>query len=385
MKVTLIYVGVGVAGFSSSRPLGDREGSWIGHGVASIGANLKHEGWNVDLIDLRQLGGWEEVEEKIKGTYADVYGLSVSAVDYYPALYTAVLIKRHHKESKVIVGGIHPTIFPDLYEGRPEIDTVVIGEGEITMDYLVGETFEGKDLPKRARGIKPNLNAIPWVDREMFEYWRELNCQFTPDQKLPSITMLSGRGCPFKCTYCQPAENAVFGVPYRSRSVDSVMAELIWAKQRYRYESITFWDDTFIINPRWVEEFCEKYTKAEIGATIAACGRADLICKNEERVEQLASAGLDWFVIGMESGSQRLLDLIKKGTTVEQNIKAAEMCRKYGIKVFATYMYGLPTETKEEALETARMIDSILSIPALSTLLLYRALRYTHCANGKNC
>ena len=76
-------------------------------------------------------------------------------------------------------------------------------------------------------------------------------------------------------------------------------------------------------------------------------------------VERLAEVGVDWLVIGMETGSQRLLDLIQKGTTVEQNIRAGKICRKHGIKVFGTFMYGLPTETKKESDATARLIQQI--------------------------
>jgi anaerobic magnesium-protoporphyrin IX monomethyl ester cyclase len=136
-----------------------------------------------------------------------------------------------------------------------------------------------------------------------------------------------------------------------------VVEELLFLKGEYDFKSVTFWDDTFTFNSKWVSRFCDFYEESGIRASIAACSRADIICDNEPMVERLASVGLDWFVIGVESGSQRLLDLIKKGTTVEQNAEAIRICRKYGIKVFATFMYGLPTETRDETLATAGFID----------------------------
>ena len=354
MRVTLIYAGIGVAGFNPDRPAGDREGSWISHGTASIGACLKKEGHKVDLIDMRHCNGWEGVGEEIKNAESDVYMLSVSAVDYYIALYTAVLIKQHHPNSKVVVGGIHPTLFPDLYAGR-NIDTVVIGEGEVSVPRLL----KMEVWPKQVQGEAPDLNSIPWIDRELFDYHKEMGCVFAPDQKTPSITMLAGRGCPYRCTYCQPAENAVFGKPHRMRTPKNVVDELVFLKYKYKFNSITFWDDTFTVDKRWVREFCDLYEKHNFRSTIAACSRVDLVCSNEDMVKRLASIGVDWLVLGLESGSQRLLDFIKKGTTVEQNIQAAEICRKYGIKIFGTYMYGLPTETKEESRATADMIKKI--------------------------
>ena len=358
MRVSLVFNHIGVAGMSDCRPDGDREGSWIGHGIASVGASAKKNGYNVDLIDLRGLSGWDAFESIIINDPADVYGFSVSAVDHWHALKAILIVKRNLPDSKIIVGGIHPTIFPGEYE-FDVIDSVVQGEGEVTFTKILDKIYLGKSLPKVIRGEKPDLDKIQWIDRELFDYSKELKCGMAPDQALPAITMLAGRGCPYKCAYCQPAENAVFGYPYRMRSPENVVAELSYLKGRYRYKSVTFWDDTFTFNAKWVRDFCDLYESAKIGADIVACSRADIICKNEGMIERLSEIGLKWFVIGLESGSQRILNLIQKGTTVEQNKRAAKICRKYGIKIFGTYMFGLPTETVDESLATARMIDEI--------------------------
>lgn len=358
MKVCLVYVGVGVAGFGANRPRGDREASWIGHGIASIGASLKAAGHDVCLIDLRHEDGWKSFGERLATTQADVFGLSVSPVDGQFVDMLSQLIKHLHPQSRIIAGGIHPTIFADLY-GCTAVDTVLRGEGEVTFPELVAAMERDEEWPAQIQGAPPNLDEIPWADRELFDYDRELECFFAPGQELPSITMLAGRGCPYHCSYCQPAENAVFGKPFRIRSPQDVVNEMLDLHARYQYKSVTFWDDTFTINKKWVMEFCDLYEESGIGATIAACSRADIICRDEEMIARMAEIGVNWFVIGLESGSQRILNLIKKGTTVEQNFQAAEICRRHGVKIFGTYMYGLPTETREEALATARMIDKI--------------------------
>ena len=92
---------------------------------------------------------------------------------------------------------------------------------------------------------------------------------------------------------------------------------------------------------------------------MVACNRADIICKDEETVKMLADTGVASFVIGFETGTNRMLNFLKKGTTVEMNIRAAEICRKYGVEVFGTFMLGLPTETKEDSLATIEMIKAI--------------------------
>jgi len=137
------------------------------------------------------------------------------------------------------------------------------------------------------------------------------------------------------------------------------MEELKELHDTYAFHSITFWDDTFTVNPDWINDFCKEYKKEGFAATIAANSRADIICDNEEMIEELANIGLDWLAIGFESGSQRILDFLDKGTTVEQNLEAARICRKYGIKIFATFMLGLPAETQKEQLQTVNMIRDI--------------------------
>lgn len=359
MRVTLVFCAVGVAGFNPNwpnpRPVGDREGSWIGHGIASVGASVKATGHEVNLIDLRQLRDFKHFEEIITSDPAEVYGLSVSAVDEFAALKAIYGIKTHVPKAKIVIGGIMPSIFPEKF-AFDVVDCVVQGEGELTFPKILDQFARGEKPAHIIKGEKPHLDSIPYVDRELFEYRRELDCFFAPDQKTPSVTMLAGRGCPYHCNYCQPAENAVFGKPYRMRSPMNVINELNALRARYEFKSITFWDDTFTFRPDWIEKFCDLYQANMFRASIAACSRADIIVDHEPMIERLASIGLDWFVIGLESGSQRLLDFIKKGTTVLDNLQAVKICKRYGIKVFGTFMLGLPTETRAESEATINMV-----------------------------
>lgn len=354
IKVTLIYTGIGICGFTGSNS-DDRERYHIGHGIASVGASAKKAGFAVNLIDLRSLSGWDEFISLIKTDPADVYGISISQVDCKPGAELIGKIKDTIPKSKIIVGGVHPSVFPFQYSDKDV--TVVVGEGEIVFVDLLKMIESNLQLPKVIAGLKPNLDEIPWVDRDLFDYEKELKCLFSQEQPGPTVTVLAGRGCIYKCTYCQPAENKVFGLPYRLRSPENVISELGYLYDKYHFKSIIFWDDTFTINKDWIMKFCDLYEAQNFGATISACSRADIICNNEPMVERLASIGVNWFVVGLETGSQRLLDFIKKGTTVEQNKEAIRISRKYGIKTYATIMYGLPTETKEESLATYNMVN----------------------------
>lgn len=360
MKVTLIYPGIGIRGFGKTKLFPHYgELQWIQHGVAFIAAYAKREGYEVDLIDMRTLNSWEHFENIITLKSSDVIGIYVSYLDYKSVLKAFEVIKTINPKTVTVAGGIFATIFPQELLKNDNINYVITGEGEITFTNLLDALKKGESFLRISKGITPDLDSLPFIDRELFDYKRELNCCSVPGLPFPHVTMIAGRGCPYNCSYCQPAERAVFGSHFRMRSVENVIQELRDLKSKYDFKGITWWDDTFTVSPSWIYKFSDAYEKEGFNAEMVACSRADIICKNEEMIKRLAEVGLNWLVIGFESGNQRILDLLKKGTTVEQNYKAAQICKKYKIKICATFMMGLPTETKEEAKDTIRMIRTI--------------------------
>jgi radical SAM superfamily enzyme YgiQ (UPF0313 family) len=174
------------------------------------------------------------------------------------------------------------------------------------------------------------------------------------------------------CTFCQPAENFIYGKPYRTRSVVHVIGELIELREKYPFNSVLFWDDTFTIDKKWIYEFCDTYQANGFTQKIIACCRADIICNNLDMIKRLKEIGLMSFVIGIESGSQRMLDFLKKGTTVEQNKEAIRLCKEIGIDTFTTFMLGLPTETKEEQQATIDLIK--YSAPTVYSLFYFKPI-----------
>jgi len=354
-RVLLVYPGIGLSDFrKNNTAVYSGEYNWIHHGLALIGSYLKQSGHIVSLLDLRHMRDWTTFMIGLKEFNPDVVGVSVSYLDYKPAMKAIMLVSCNCPNAKIVVGGLCPTMFPEKFIDNPLIDTVITKEGELSFLNAINNNC----IDKLVEGIKPDVNIMPFADRELFSYPEEMHCHFAPDHTPPTITMISGRGCPYSCTYCQPAESMTYGKKVRMRNVDNVMQELTLLKQRYAFKSITWWDDTFTIYPDWINEFCVKYEK-DFNAEMVVCSRADIICKNEKMIERLAKVGVNWAVIGFESGSDKLLNLIKKDTSAEINIKANEICNKYGIKVFGTFMMGLPTETKDEALETYNLIKKI--------------------------
>lgn len=359
MKVLLVYPGIGIMGFAQQESCSG-ESRWIQHGLALIGANLKSHGHEVELIDMRLLRDWVHVQDELLRTAPDVLGVSASLLDFDAARNVLRYAKTLLPDCVTVMGGILPSIDTEAAAGVDDADYIITGEGEISMVEFVNELDGGhKPMGRVIEGKIPDLDVLPFADRELFDYSRELSCGFAPGQTPPVVTMIAGRGCPYQCRYCQPAERKMFKGKYRMRSVASVIEELNQLRAKYAFNSITWWDDTFTVNRDWIMEFCDAYQAHGFTANIAACCRADIIVKNPAMVARLHEVGLDCFVIGFETGTNRLLDFIGKGTTVEMNLKAADICHRLGIRVFGTFMLGLPTETLEESQATIDMWNQV--------------------------
>ncbi len=359
IKTLLIYPGISLCGFGQKNRSKSGEVQWINMGIGMIATCAKQAGFDVSLIDLRDLNNWNEFEEKIMTIMPNVIGISISYLDYKPAMFIIDMIKKIDQNIKIVVGGIFPSNFPDIFITNKDIDYIILGEGEISFVDLLETLKNGKFFNRVIQGKIPNLDLLPFIDREFFNYQNELNCPFVPQQKRPVVTMIAGRGCPFHCTYCQPAENKIFQGQFRIRSPENVIAELKLLREKYAFNSITWWDDTFGINPKWIDCFCDLYKQENFPANMLILSRADIICKNGAMIAKLADVGLKCLIIGFETGTQRLLDFLKKGVTLEQNYRAAEICRENNISIYATIMLGIPTETRKESENTIKMIQKI--------------------------
>ncbi|MBM4467325.1 MAG: radical SAM protein [Chloroflexi bacterium] len=365
MKTTLIYAGIAGYGFES---LGKgMEAGWINHGLAQLAACAKAQGFEVDLIDLRGLTGWDEFRTELEQRRPHVTGLTMMSVDYNPVTEAIAVIKDVDPATITVVGGPHPTLVLDEVAANPRIDYIVTHEAEITFPKLLAAIEWGQPPQERVLvGERPDLDAIPFVDRELFlDEWHKCGyavdspeVPFVPELPPPFLTIIAGRGCIYNCNFCQPAERLIFG-RFRQRSVPNVVEELKLLRDKYHFASFMFHDDCLTNDREWVAEFCQTYKREGFTQPFFCQSRADIIVRHEELVELMADAGCRGYFIGFESGSDRVLRFLRKGTTREVNLKAAQICRKHGISVWANYMLGLPTETQEEMLDTISMLKEI--------------------------
>ncbi len=366
MRISFVYPGIAGYGFNS---LGKgMEAGWVSHGLAHLSSAAKAQGFATDLIDLRALSGWNEFREVLLQRRPDVAAMTMMSVDYNPATEAARIIKETLPETITVVGGPHPTIMVEEVAQIADFDFVITREGEITFPWLLGELQNGRRPEGRIlEGEMPDLDAQPFPDRELFlDEWRKHGytlespeVPFVPDLPAPFVTIIAGRGCKYNCNFCQPAERLLFGRKVRKRSPTSIIQELEQLRDRHQFASFMFHDDCLTEDRAWVLEFCDLYEERGFTQPFFCQSRADIIARHEDMVQRMAEVGLKGYFIGFESGNDRVLRFLRKGTTREKNLAAARVCRKYGIKIWANYMLGLPTETKEEVLDTISMLKEI--------------------------
>jgi anaerobic magnesium-protoporphyrin IX monomethyl ester cyclase len=365
MKVSLVYPGIVGKGFDS---IGQgMDSGWISHGLAILAACAREAGHEVNLIDLRALKSWEHFRAVLAERQPEVVGVTMMSADYNPGMRCLRIAREVNPHMVTMVGGPHPTIMPQELLDSPDVDHVFVGEGEETFPQALDRLARGEALERVILGTHPDLDSIPYPDHDFFpDEWRgqgyavtSPEAPFVEELPPPFVTVIAGRGCMYNCSYCQPAERAIFGRKVRRRSVGNVMIELHELRDRYNFSSFMFHDDCLTEDRVWVMDFCRTYMAEGFKQPFFCQSRADIIVKNEDLVATMARAGLKGYLIGFESGSDRVLRFIRKGTKRAQNLQAGRICRKYGIAIWANYMLGLPTETKDEVLQTISMLKEL--------------------------
>lgn len=359
MRTTLIFPGITLSGWASFGKPGTYA-NFMPYGLAYISAYAKKEGHDVDLLDLRKLAGWSEFDAEVNKRSPGVFAISSMSVDFAVAAEAALRIKATDSSSVVIVGGVHPTVALEDVKKLPQFDHIITGEGEVSFSRLLSGLERGEKPERVTQGAPADVATLPYPDRELFDYRNGESANAWQDfMQQPFVSIIAGRGCPFKCAFCQPAERMIFGGKAKIRKVPDIIGELKDLREKYQFKSLLIHDDLFTISRSHVLEFCKAYREEGFPGSFACSARADFIAGNEDVIKEMAEVGLQCLLIGFESASQGILDLLKKGTTVAQNRAAAEICAKYGIKVFGNFMFGIPGETAEDVKATVRFIREI--------------------------
>lgn len=355
MKITLLYPGIVRIGFNSLGR-GGMDCNWINLGLAYLGAYLKKHRYDVDLMDLRDFSGWESVSDEMRRRDFDVLGVYFNTPNYDNALQSCKIAKQLNKI--VVAGGPHASVDPESLLSTKYVDHVIIGEGEASFLETVRRLENNSPVDKIIVGkFAENLDDLPFPERDLYNL-AKVN---TPRRNFPYLNnghiIMTSRGCPFNCSFCQPLAQRMFGKRVRYRSVRNVINEIKYLVDKYKAKYISFQDDTFTARKEWVKEFCKELNSLHLGIQWSAQSRVDTF--DDELASAMRAAGCVCIFFGFESGSDNILKFIKKGITAEQSLAAARLCKKHKILILADYMIGIPTETDadiEQTLELAKKI-----------------------------
>lgn len=355
MKITFIYPAISDGGFNHSG-----ESILYGQihpGLCILSSVIKKEGFDdISLIDLRMLSGWDDFKARVEAESPDVVCVTTMSPDFNDAKRCLKIVKEVRPACRTIIGGMHPTVKTNDVLSEKAADHIIIGEGETVLPQILRAIEKGQKPERVIHGTLADVNRLPFMDRELFDLLEMPYDFFLP---FPFATILAGRGCSYNCKFCSPAGKIMHGYRSRRRNVDDVIGELKYLKDTYGIKSLRFLDDCFTEDGRWIAEFCDKYGRGGFKLPFVCQTRADIICKNPGMMKGLKKAGLVMASIGFESGSDRILKFVNKGTTLKQNLAAARICKRLGIKIWAYHMFGIPGEKIEESEDTVRMIKSI--------------------------
>jgi anaerobic magnesium-protoporphyrin IX monomethyl ester cyclase len=321
-------------------------------GILYICSHLRKKGMDVEVFDST-FSSRRQLFELLQQGPPSVLGVYANLMTRPNAI--EILRVARQAGWHTVVGGPEPGAYVSEYL-EAGADVVVIGEGELTMEELVpvlhsrrpealhhvaGIAFrdaEGATVRTKPREQIRDLDAQPWPARDSIDCsryvntWREYHGQ-------GSVSLITARGCPYHCRWCS---HEVFGKTHRRRKPNAVADELEWLVKNYQPDMAWMADDVFTIHPGWLFEYAAELKRRSLKLPFECISRADRL--NPRVVETLAAMGCFRVWIGSESGSQRILDAMERGVTVEQVRSAVALCREHGIQTGMFLMWGYAGE-----------------------------------------
>jgi anaerobic magnesium-protoporphyrin IX monomethyl ester cyclase len=351
-----------------------RKGGRPALGLLYIGAYLEDCGYQVRIFEFMDelyppnIRFNEKLFQQLIDYNPEIIGFGVISSTMKITRRLFPQMKAAFPSAPIICGGKHGTSNPEDFLSQGA-DVCVLGEGEITVPELFDALNFDEPLEK-VRGIAYLENGqlrcnderpflpLDHIKRPAFhlvDYDKFVDCrlQSIPGHYLRTGFIFGSRGCPYQCTFCMTN----IRIKYRERSIDDLLDEMEWQIKTYNIEAFVILDDLFYLKEKRVIEFCEKIKQRGIKTKFMCHGRVDKA--KVEIVHLMKEAGLLLLAVGVESGSQKILDAMQKGTTVEQNLKAFEVYNQVGINTFAFIIVGHPEETEEDRELTRQMLKTI--------------------------
>lgn len=343
-------------------------------GLAYLASYLRERmSCEIAILDAEAKGlNYEQIKESIKKEDPDLVGITSPTPPMNHVFKITEIIKNQiDPKTIIVVGGNHPTALPKQTIENPFIDFAVVGEGEQTFYELVKAIKEkrqdfhkidglyfkqnNKIISTPPRKLISDLDEIPFPARDLFDLKIYYSAPTKKVSKDPAGPILTSRGCAFNCIHCI-SRKIWKGIP-RFRSIENIIRELEECIDKFGIKEFNIYDDTFTLNQEGAMKICDEIIKRKINISWIAFSRVNTISK--ELAKKMREAGCKKISFGLESGSQKILDLMRKNATVEMAKKVIKTVAKQGILVHASFMFGNLSETEETIKQTIKFAKSL--------------------------
>lgn len=336
-------------------------------GLAYLAAVLEERGFIPEIIDANaEKLSEEEIIDRLIQSKADLIGFTAVTPTIDMCARIAGSFKEKLPHVPIVIGGVHATVLPqESMTKYPVFDFLVRGEGEYVLSDLVDVLNNKSDLTKieslcfrNSSGIVINplgdriqdLDSIPFPARHLLP--RNVYRTFDSDKMTTVIAM---RGCPGLCVYC--AVKLISGEKCRKRSPSNVIEEIKLCKSKYGVDFVGFLDDTFTFDPDWVHNLCDAFIKSGLNIRWSCLTRVDNVSR--DLLKHMKEAGCIRVEFGIESGSPKILDYLRKGITLSQIKQAFALAKGFGLSTMGFVILNTPGETKTDILETQRLVMEV--------------------------
>jgi anaerobic magnesium-protoporphyrin IX monomethyl ester cyclase len=338
---------------------------------------VRNSGFEIHFVDVGLKEDPSEINDKIEELKPDYFVIYDDGFNYLTKMCLTVMREAAFSMAEaakrsgctVIVSSSDASDHYSEYFDHG-VDYVVRGEGEQSLDELLrvldsgkapstvaGIAFRlgGESVTTSTRPVLRDLDSLPmpaWDLIDIDEYrkvWIKYHGYF-------SINMATTRGCPFKCNWCA---KPIYGNRYNSRSPKHVVDEIRFLLKKYKPDHVWMCDDIFGLKPGWVQEFNDLVKDANLKFRYKIQSRVDLLLESDT-IDALVQSGVETIWVGAESGSQKILDAMDKGTTVEQIYSATRLMKEKGVNVAFFLQFGYPGETKQDIELTLKMVLDLM-------------------------
>ena len=331
-------------------------GMYPNGGLLSIGTVLNNIGCEVGIVHMiPEKRNAQFIEHLVMTFQPDIVGLSVTTFQTKSTKSITKLVKNAKPDMQVVIGGPHPSALgAEALKDFPDVDIAVIGEGERTIQEIVDNKrladIKGicyrvgmEEVITVARPLIKGLDALPLPNLDLIKL-ENFSCP-APIGNTPSMSVMGGRGCPFRCKFCS---KAIFGNSVRMRSPERIVDEVSMLHKAWGIREIFFMDDTFNLKRDWAMEIFELLIKRGLNKLrYKVPFRVNEKLVDSELLRMAKRAGVWLIFYGVESGNQDMLDAMQKGINLDEIRRAFLLTHAVGIKTTASFIVGYPGDTNE--------------------------------------